>query len=414
MDWFTIAGSVLVASLLYLITRSWLSSRSLPPGTRLPPGPPGRPLVGHVQFTHKDFHCNQAMKWAKQYGPVYRIKTGVKCTEVWRRLTADTWVDNRRFCLHVLRDLGFGKTSMEEHVKEECQCIGGEDRRSQSRYPFEHPRRRYLDELLSELFKAIRAGTLVEFLPSFVRKAVTWLPSTRRTVIKSKLLEFIEYTKGQVADHKATMDEHFNRDFIDGYLKKIQEHEQGGEPKLPASISDGQHTVQARVQREIDEVVGRERQPTWEDKNKMPYTMACIWEMYRWKTVSPLGVPRGCGEDTTFDEYFIPKGTTVIPNVWAVHNDPTLWKEPSKFDPTRFFKEDGSLIQPKPEHLIPFSIGKRMCPGEILASVEIFLYITCILQKYRILPEVGKIHDLDSIEIPLVELNHYKLTFTPR
>lgn len=55
-----------------------------------------------------------------------------------------------------------------------------------------------------------------------------------------------------------------------------------------------------------------------------------------------------------------------------------------------------------------------MCPGEILASVEIFLYITCLLQKYRILPEEGKIHDLNDIDIPLVALNHHRLTFTPR
>ncbi|KAH6936742.1 hypothetical protein HPB50_021283 [Hyalomma asiaticum] len=376
MDWVTIAGSLLAASLLYVITRTWLSSKSVPRGARLPPGPPGRPLVGHVQFTHKDFHCNQAMKWAKQYGPVYRIRTGsadmvilndfasikkfLTKKEVLYRpqnwlfrgevyggvatMNGETWVDNRRFCLHVLRDLGFGKTSMEEHVKDECQCLVEKIAEAKgapiaiqeyifpstsnniaalvygSRYPFEHPRRRYLDELLSELFKAIRAGTLVEFLPSFVRKAITWLPSTRRTVIKSKLMEFIEYTKGQVADHKATMDEHFNRDFIDGYLKKIQEHENEQNPNFQhrfllgnvlsffiagsntvavtihwhmLNFANNPDTVQARVQREIDEVVGRERQPTWEDRNKMPYTMACIWEMYRWKTVSPLGVPRG-------------------------------------------------------------------------------------------------------------------------
>ncbi|KAH6926337.1 hypothetical protein HPB50_017325 [Hyalomma asiaticum] len=50
-------------------------------------------------------------------------------------------------------------------------------------------------------------------------------------------------------------------------------------------------TVQARVQREIDNVVGRERLPTWEDRKQMPYTLACVWEMERWKT-APLGILR--------------------------------------------------------------------------------------------------------------------------
>ncbi|KAK8773131.1 hypothetical protein V5799_012337 [Amblyomma americanum] len=58
------------------------------------------------------------------------------------------------------------------------------------------------------------------------------------------------------------------------------------------NFADKPDTVQARIRQEIDDVVGRERQPAWQDWNKMPYLMACIWEMYRWKTISPLGVPR--------------------------------------------------------------------------------------------------------------------------
>ncbi|KAH9373648.1 hypothetical protein HPB48_011396 [Haemaphysalis longicornis] len=310
-----------------------------------------------------------------------------------------------------------------------------------SRFPFDHPRRRYLDELLRVLLKAVRAGALAECLPPIVLKILSKLPSMRRTVIISKLKEFIEYTKEQVEQHKSTINEHFNRDFIDGYLKKIKEHETdpasnflpgflvgnvlsffiAGSNTVAVTIhwhmlnfANNADTLQARVQQEIDEVVGRERQPTWEDRHKMPFTVACIWEMYRWNTPSPLGVPRGAGEDTVFDDYYIPKGTTVIPNVWAVHNDPALWKDPSKFAPSRFLNEDGTLIQHKPEYLIPFSIGKRMCPGETLASVEVFLYITCLLQKYRILPADGKSHDINAIDIPWVDLENHKLTFTPR
>nr|XP_054930111.1 cytochrome P450 2C37-like [Dermacentor andersoni] len=587
MDCLAVAGSLLVAALLYFVLQRWLLGKRAPPGSRLPPGPPGYPLVGHPQFMRKDFHCNQAMKWAKQYGPIYRgldkgrgggwnyllhlrIKTGptdmvmlndfqsikkfLTKREVLYRpvnwlyrgavysgvatMNGELWEHNRRFCLHVLRNLGYGKTSMEDHVKvsiscknagvqrarclvlkknspfrpcerrpsrfkyeqetgvvftqkfshrlfltimesysvnsgsDECQSIIGKVAEAKGApiafqdylltstsnnisalvygrgYPFDHPRRRFLDSLLNDLLSAIRAGSLVEFLPPFLLKVVSKLPSTRQTTIVSKLLEFVEDTKKQIEEHKATLDEHFNRDFIDGYLRKIKEHEadpnlnfQHGadcraEPYLLGNLlsffiagsntvavtlqwhvlnlADKPDTVQAGIRREIDEVVGKERHPAWEDRNKMPYTMACIWEMYRWKTVSPLGVPRSAGEDTFFDEYYIPRGTTISPNVWAVHNDPTLWKEPSKFDPGRFLREDGSLIQPKPEYLIPFSIGKRMCPGEILASVEIFLYLTSLLQKYLILPEGDKIHGLDSADIPPAELKKYKVRFVPR
>lgn len=62
-------------------------------------------------------------------------------------------------------------------------------------------------------------------------------------------------------------------------------------------------------------------------------------------------------EDTFFGEYFIPKGTIVMPNLWAVHMDPKLWKNPEDFDPSRFLEEGGKRAA-KPEHLIPFSLGK--------------------------------------------------------
>lgn len=58
-------------------------------------------------------------------------------------------------------------------------------------------------------------------------------------------------------------------------------------------LANNSDTWQVRLQREIDDVVGRERQPTWEDRNKMPFTMACMWEMQRWKPSALTGVPRG-------------------------------------------------------------------------------------------------------------------------
>lgn len=497
MDWLTVVLSALLASLLYFAVHRWIQpEQRAPPGTRLPPSPPAWPFVGHPQFARKDFHINQAAKWARQYGPVFRIKTGsgdvivlndfesvkkfVTRKEMLCRpqnwlftsqmyiglgqMNGKQWDDNRRFCLHTLRDLGYGKTSMEQHVKEECQCLvekiaeahGGPIAIDEyvlpsisnnimafvygRRLPPDHPDRRRLDQLLRRHAEIIGAGALVDFLPPILRTFLTKLPSSRRNALISGMLQFVEYTEKQMEQHKSTMDPDFNRDFIDGYLKKIKEHETdqssnfspqllvgnvinlfvGGSHTVAIAIrwhmlnfANNPDTVQARVQREIDDVVGRERQPSWEDRNKMPFTMACMWEMQRWKPSNLPGVPRGTSEETVVDEFFIPKGTTIFPNIYAVHHDPKLWKEPYKFDPSRFLNVDGTLIHPKPEYLMPFSIGKRMCPGEILAVVEIFLYITCLLQKYRIVPELGKIPELDG-EIPLEELNHYKLIFTPR
>ncbi|XP_049267024.1 vitamin D 25-hydroxylase-like [Rhipicephalus sanguineus] len=173
-------------------------------------------------------------------------------------------------------------------------------------------------------------------------------------------------------------------------------------------------TVQARVQREIDEVVGHERRPTWEDRKRMPYTMASVWEVERWKTPSALGVARECAEDVVVGDIFIPKGTIVLPNMWAVHNDHSLWKEPAKFYPERYLSEDGKSLLHKPQHYIPFSIGQRACAGETFAKMEIFLLITFLLQKYRVVAENPIEWDLNAPETELSNISHIKLRFLPR
>ncbi|CAN7940432.1 unnamed protein product, partial [Ixodes pacificus] len=116
-------------------------------------------------------------------------------------------------------------------------------------------------------------------------------------------------------------------------------------------------TLQAKIYGEIDKVVGSCNTPTWEDHHAMPYTMAVIWEMQRWKTLNPLNLPRLAKEDVSLNGYRIPKGTVVLANFWAVHFDPKYWKNPEEFDPSRFLTHDESALLSKPEYLLTFSIG---------------------------------------------------------
>ena len=61
-------------------------------------------------------------------------------------------------------------------------------------------------------------------------------------------------------------------------------------------------------------------------------------------------------EDTSVLGHFIPKDTTVMANIWAVHNDPKVWHKPQDFNPNRFLTSDGKQVI-KTEALIPFSMG---------------------------------------------------------
>lgn len=56
-----------------------------------------------------------------------------------------------------------------------------------------------------------------------------------------------------------------------------------------------------------------------------------------------------------FRGYTIPKGAVVLPNLWSVHRDPTVWEDPDTFNPTRFLDKEGTLV--RKECLIPFGIG---------------------------------------------------------
>ncbi|KAF7348392.1 Cytochrome P450 [Mycena sanguinolenta] len=73
--------------------------------------------------------------------------------------------------------------------------------------------------------------------------------------------------------------------------------------------------VMKKAQNEIDTVVGVGILPGFEHRSAMPYCEAVMREVLRWKTIIPLALPHATSEDDIYEGYFIPKGTTVLPNV---------------------------------------------------------------------------------------------------
>ena len=116
--------------------------------------------------------------------------------------------------------------------------------------------------------------------------------------------------------------------------------------------------VMEKVQEEIYRVLGDNGIPSTMKKQKMPYVEATIMEIQRVADIVPLGIPHSVLEDVEFRGYTIPKGTTVMSNLYAVHRVERIWDQPDVFKPSRFLDDDGRVL--RREELIPFGIGNSL------------------------------------------------------
>ncbi|KAG1882710.1 cytochrome P450 [Suillus subluteus] len=139
---------------------------------------------------------------------------------------------------------------------------------------------------------------------------------------------------------------------------------------------------QAKVQAELDAVIGRERAPTFADKPSLPRLEAFISEALRWRPLSPEGVPHRATQDVIWENYCIPAGTTVIGNQWAISRDPEVYPEPDVFKPQRWIDDQGRLRDDLT--LFIFGFGRRACPGLHVANRSVFINSLLIIWAFQL------------------------------
>ncbi|KAJ3850604.1 cytochrome P450 [Lentinula lateritia] len=153
--------------------------------------------------------------------------------------------------------------------------------------------------------------------------------------------------------------------------------------------------VQEQAQIELDRVVGQSRTPKFADMAQLPYVRAIVKEVLRWQPALPIAVPHVVMEDDWYEGYFIPKGTTIIPNVWSMNRDKDIYgPDADQFRPERFLQrhDSGTNAQiftlraeyEKDDGHCAYGFGRRVCAGRHVADNALFINTCTILWALRI------------------------------
>ncbi|XP_066494475.1 cytochrome P450 2C20-like isoform X1 [Tiliqua scincoides] len=341
----------------------------------------------------------------------------------------ERWRQLRRFSLTTLRNFGMGKRSIEERIQEEAQFLVEAIRKTDgnlfdptfylshavsnvicsvvfgNRFEYDDKDFIRLLGLINKLFQLTFSSwaQLLNFFPS-----LKWLLPGAHHQFSVCIAALKSFVSQRIQMHRQSFDPNCPRDFIDCFLAKM-EQERGNptsefcDETMIATVLNmffaGTETVsstsrygllvllrypeiEAKIQEEIDQVIGRNRSPCMEDRSRMPYTDAVIHEIQRFGDIVPLGLPHLAMETTQFRGFTIPKGTTILALLTTALNDPQHFETPRRFNPGHFLDENGAFK--KNEAFLPFSTGKRICLGEGLARMELFLFLTTLLQNFSL------------------------------
>ncbi|CAD5228769.1 unnamed protein product [Bursaphelenchus xylophilus] len=382
-------------------------------------------------------------------------------------ISGTEWRDNRRYALQIFREFGMGKNVMEQKMLAEIEdtlrtftdysastepqdicydinrAVGNIINSLLFGYRFEGAKQEEYDELQRRVSEHVKmlAHPLVmigtyridtfEKLP-FVNGALKRLQQTA--------LDLTKFFRNQISEHEKELQlcgDAQSTDYVESYLKQMHKRRDEGDYEsfshdiLASMCYDlwlaGQEStsntinwgiaylannpdIQDRVFQDIQNVVG-ERPVTMADRPGLPYLNAIVSESQRIANIIPALVPRRHHKDLKINGFTIKAGTAIVPQVSAVLYDENVFPNPHNFNPDRFLDENGHYR--KIDEFIPFIVGKRNCLGEGLARMELFLFMSNLLARFKFLPENRQI-DVSRVWGGTATMNPWKCKVIPR
>uniref|UniRef100_A0A3P8X662 Uncharacterized protein n=1 Tax=Cynoglossus semilaevis TaxID=244447 RepID=A0A3P8X662_CYNSE len=412
-------------------------------GEKFPPGPRVIPIFGNVLQLNLKSPIKDLERLTKKYGKVYSIFFGSRPLVVVNGLEAfketlvskafdfcgkpqdimfnyafqvqahapgvvladysPIWKEQRRFSLMTLRNFGLGKQSMEQRILAEISHVTKvlEENAGGTMDPH-----LLFHNAASCIICQVLFGKHFEYEDEFLKFSVELFHVTSKILNGPWGIEAFRLFRASrqkrlqfMAENKKTRVPGKPRHFIDCYLDEMDKRGDDGssfcEDQLCALLLDlhyaGTDTIANTLLSAFlflsyyphiqDKVLDGKDEVSFEDRQQMPYVQAVIHEIHRKGDVTPLGLYHSATKDTELMGYSIPKGTIVVTNISSVLNEEGQWKFPHEFNPENFLNDQGEFV--KPEAYLPFSAGVRMCLGEALARMEVFLVTVSLLRKFR-------------------------------
>ncbi|XP_043702382.1 cytochrome P450 81Q32-like [Telopea speciosissima] len=258
---------------------------------------------------------------------------------------------------------------------------------------------RQFQELVEEIFGVAGASNVADFLPllkwvgfnSLEKKLVRL--QRKRDQFMQELIEEHRMARTQSKDEKSLIDillslqendpMYYTDEIIIGIIQVLLTagtDTTSGTMEWAMSLLLNHPEVLKKAQAEIDTIVGQDRLLNESDVAHLPYLHCIINETLRMYPAGPLLVPHESSEECTVGGFTIPRDTILLVNLGAIHRDPKLWEEPTKFRPERMEGIGGVRDGYK---LMPFGSGRRSCPGEGLALRVVGLTLGSLIQCFK-------------------------------